>query len=109
MNDNIDYYRFHRFSDTLITKYKHTFNQSFSINGTIELTPRWSLRFQSGYNFTQKTITPTEFHVERDLHCWIISFNWVPFGAYRSFEVGIRAKANILQDAKYNQKKYLTE
>jgi hypothetical protein len=109
MNDNIDFYRLYRYSDTLIPKYKHTFNNSLSVNGSIELTPKWSFRFQSGYNFTQKTIVPTEFHVERDLHCWVISFNWIPFGTYRSFEVGIRAKANILQDAKYNQRKELID
>jgi hypothetical protein len=109
MNDNTNYYRNYQFSDTLIPKYTHRVDHSLNINGSVSLTPRWNLRFQSGYNFTQKTIVPTEFHVERDLHCWIISFNWIPFGAYRSFEIGIRAKASILQDAKYDQRKELRD
>jgi hypothetical protein len=107
MNDNMNYYQFSRYSDTLIPKYTHTFNNSLTINGNVELTPKWNLRFQSGYNFTQKTIVPTEFHIERDLHCWIISFNWIPFGSYRSFEVGIRAKASILKDAQHQHRKDL--
>ncbi|MDR1459854.1 MAG: hypothetical protein LBI60_06540 [Bacteroidales bacterium] len=107
MNDNMDFYRYARFSDTLIRKYTHRFTNSLSVSGSFDLTPKWNVRFQTGYNFTEKTIVPTEFHIERDLHCWIISFNWIPFGTYRSFEVGIRAKANILRDAKYDQRKEL--
>ncbi len=108
MSDNANFYRYQRYVDTLVPKYTQTFNNTISINGSFALTPKWSLRVQSGYNFTQKTISVSEFYVERDLHCWIISFKWVPFGTYRSFEFGIRAKANILQDAKYNRTKQLS-
>ena len=103
-NDNAEYYRNQRFVDTAIPKYIKTFSNSFSISGAFALTPKWSFRFQSGYNITQKAITPSEFTVERDLHCWVISFKWRPFG-YRGFEFGIRAKANILRDVHHEQKR----
>jgi hypothetical protein len=97
MSDNLNYYMY---ADSSI-KYTKQFNNSINLRGSIALTPKWNLEIVStGYNFTQKTITPTEFKVERDLHCWTIHFIWAPIG-YRRFEFGIRAKASILQDAKY--------
>lgn len=107
MRDNYDYYKNQRFSDTLIPTYTHEFNNSLSINGNFVLTSKWSMNFTTGYNFKEKSITPSEFGVERDLHCWVISFKWRPFGYTRGFEFGIRAKANILRDVKYDHRKDL--
>ena len=35
-----------------------------------------------------------------DLHCWEMSFNWVPTGIYRGFKFELRIKAPQLQDIK---------
>ena len=106
-NDNGNYYRLDEFGvrmDSL--KYTKNFNNSVSLNANFNLTPKWSLTVrQFGYNFTQKSLNPCEFEVERDLHCWTIHFVWVPWGYYRGFEFRIRAKASILQDAKLDQKR----
>jgi hypothetical protein len=107
MRDNYNHYKNQRFSDTLIPAHTHEFNNSLSINGNFALTSKWSINFTTGYNFKEKSITLSEFGVERDLHCWIISFKWWPFGYARGFEFGIRAKANILRDAKYDYRKDL--
>ena len=106
--DNYDYYRLQHKVDTAIKKYRESNNNnSISISGEFNLTPKWKFGFQSGYNITQKAVVPSEFRIERDLHCWRIMFKWSPFGAYRYFEFGIYAKAGILQDAKYEHKKDL--
>jgi lipopolysaccharide assembly outer membrane protein LptD (OstA) len=95
MNDNRNFYMH---PDSLI-KYTHRFTNSLSFSGAFALTPKWNLRFQSGYNITEKSIILSEFGVERDLHCWTIHFVWRPFGYIRGFEFRINAKANILKDA----------
>jgi len=101
MYDNRNFY-IH--PDSLI-KYNRDINNSISVNGNFDLTPKWKLGVQSGYNFTQKSMVISEFRIERDLHCWLINFKWVPFGNYRRFEFEIRAKASILQDAKLPQRR----
>ncbi|MDR1878060.1 MAG: hypothetical protein LBQ64_00675 [Bacteroidales bacterium] len=105
--DNRTYYLLQRYSDTLIPRYTHRFQNSLTLTGSIAITSKWTLNFTSGYNFTEKSISASEFSIERDLHCFTLHFRWVPFGSYRSFEFGIRAKANILRDVKWDQTKYL--
>ena len=107
MSDNYEFYQRYRTCDTIIKRYIRRSNNSISISGDFELTPKWHFRFQSGYNVTEKVIVPTEIGIERDLHCWRITFDWVPLGAYRSFKFGIYAKASILSDAKYERKREL--
>jgi hypothetical protein len=107
MNDNRDYYLVQRPADA--KKYTNRFTNSLTFNGHFALTPKWNFGFETGYNITEKTITPSSFRIERDVHCWIFSFKWQPFGAYRSFEFEFRAKANILQDAKLPQKRNYTD
>jgi len=112
MNDNRDYYLYYyqrNRTDTTILKHTKMFTNTVRLSGEFALTPKWKLNFQTGYDFMQKTISISEFRVERDLHCWLIHFRWVPFGTYRSFEFGIRAKASILQDAKWEPKRELRD
>jgi hypothetical protein len=109
MADNPDHYLYQRFVDTIISKYTHRLQNSLNMTGSIALTPKWTLNFTTGYNFTDKKISASEFVIERDLHCWVMSFRWIPFGSIRSFEVGIRAKASILRDAKYDKRRELRD
>ena len=106
LSENNSHYSYlqRRLVDTLIPKYDQRITNSLSANGRFVISSRWTFNFTTGYNFSEKTVTLSEFYVERDLHCWIISFKWLPFGAIRGFEFGIRAKANILRDAKYDHK-----
>ena len=101
MVDNPLYYRYQRV-DTVLLKYTHKFNNTLNINGRIAITPKWAFDFYSGYDITNKQIAVSEFSIERDLHCWLMKFTWVPFGVNRRFEFLIQAKANMLKDVKWN-------
>lgn len=70
------------------------------MHGDFNVTPKWKVQFNSGYDFAQMQMAMTQFSVYRDLHCWDMSFSWVPFGQFKSYNVTIRAKAAILQDLK---------
>lgn len=85
-------------------KRKSTVNQNMSINGNLTLTPKWALTFTSGYDFTDKEVTATQFTITRDLHCWQMRFNAIPFGTYQSYNFMINVKSSILQDLKYEKK-----
>ena len=77
---------------------------TLNIHGDFSLTPKWKVQFNSGYDFRQKEVSLTRFSIYRDLHCWDMSFGWVPFGRYQSYNVTIRAKASILQDLKLTKR-----
>lgn len=77
--------------------------QNVNLSGNIALTPKWKISMSSGYSFDEKKISQTSFGITRDLHCWTMSMNLVPFGTYKSYSFNIAISSSILQDLKYNQ------
>lgn len=82
-----------------------TITQGLQLNGDVSLTPKWKIGYSSGYDFTNKRVTPTVINLYRDLHCWEMSFNLVPFGAFRSYTFTINAKARMLQELKLTRRR----
>lgn len=82
-----------------------TLRQTFTFSGDLSLTPKTKVTFNSGFDFDQQRFTNTRIGINRDLHCWSLNFNWVPFGAFQSFSLVIRPKSAILQDLKLQKRR----
>lgn len=80
-------------------------SQAMTLSGDLKLTPKMALNYNTGYDFKQKEITMTRVGISRDLHCWEMSFSWIPTGYMKSWNFTIRAKASMLQDLKYERRK----
>jgi lipopolysaccharide assembly outer membrane protein LptD (OstA) len=65
-----------------------------------QLTKNWKFTFSTGYDIFNKQFTAPYVTIYRDLHCWEMSFNWVPTGSYRGFRFELKIKAPQLQDVK---------
>lgn len=78
---------------------------SLMFSGSLSLTNRWQINLQSGYNFTNKEVGLTSINISRDLHCWQMSLNLIPFGNYRSFNFLLQVKSSVLQDLKLIRRK----
>jgi hypothetical protein len=78
--------------------------QTLTVTGDMRITEKWKVAFVSGYDFTRKGISTTSITITRDLHCWQMSFNVIPFGARQSYFFTINAKSSILQDLKLNKR-----
>jgi len=106
MTDNEAYYRYHlRRPDTLMLKYNHRFNNTINISGRFFITSKWSLEVFSGYDFQKKAIAQSSFKIRRDLHCWVMEFEWEPIGPNHRFSFIINAKASMLNSLKLPQRK----
>ncbi|RPE09043.1 LPS-assembly protein LptD [Chitinophaga lutea] len=79
------------------------FNQYLGFSGDFSLTPKWKIIMSSGFDFVNKQIAYTNLTISRDLHCWQLSINLVPFGTYRQFSITINPKAGILRDLRINR------
>ena len=84
---------------------KSTLSQFLSLNGHVALTKKMDITYRTGYDFIAKEITTTQISVVRDLHCWNMSFSWIPNGTMKSWEFTIRVKAAVLSDLKYQRTK----
>lgn len=78
---------------------------TISINGDVNLTPNWKVGARMFYDFGSKTISNLNLNLYRNIHCWNVSFNWVPIGTNKSFVIGIRGNASALQNANINIRK----
>lgn len=47
----------------------------------VRLAREWQAGTSIGYDFIERRLTPSQFNVTRQLHCWNMSFVWDPFGA----------------------------
>jgi len=78
--------------------------QTLNFNGDLQLTKAWKVNYTSGYDFQQKEVSYTSIGIYRDLHCWEMSLNWVPFGFQQNFFFQINVKSSVLQDLKLTRK-----
>lgn len=83
---------------------KSSVTQSMSLSGDLSVTEKWKIGFSTNYDFETKQLAYTRFNLSRDLHCWEMRFDWVPFGAQSNYNFTINA-LGILQDLKYNKRK----
>ncbi len=81
-------------------------NQSatFTARGDVNITSKWKVGFSTGYDFINKDFTYTSIDFYRDLHCWEMRFNWIPFGPRQGWNFSISVKAPMLQDLKYEKR-----
>ena len=96
-----------------------SFNYSFSYNnnlintsvsntmmlsGDVNLTSKWKIQYNTNYDIRARKLAVSSFSVYRDLHCWDLNVQWVPFGVYKSYNVTLKVKAAILQDLKLSKR-----
>lgn len=83
----------------------HDIVQTLSLSGNFSITKNWKVAFSTGYDFVNKGMSYTSIDIYRDLHCWEMRFNWIPFGYYKSWNFMINIKAPSLSDIKYEKRK----
>jgi lipopolysaccharide assembly outer membrane protein LptD (OstA) len=82
-----------------------TTSSTVSASGDVNISPKWKVQYTTNYDVKAAKLGITQFSIYRDLHCWDLSFQWTPFGVYKSFSVDLRVKASILQDLKLSKRK----
>ena len=96
----IDYRR--TINSNLDTSY---ITQSIGLRGDFSITKNWKISYMTNYDFMNKEFSFTSINIVRDLHCWQMSFNWIPVGFMRSYNLNISVKSSILQDLKLQRRK----
>lgn len=85
--------------------FEETITQTMNFSGDLKVTKNWKIGFTSGWDFEDKDLTYTSLSINRDLHCWQLAINWVPFGPRQSYMITLNVKAPVLQDLKLNRRR----
>ncbi|MFA5620600.1 MAG: putative LPS assembly protein LptD [Weeksellaceae bacterium] len=82
-----------------------TNTMSLDMNASVSPSPFWSINAAASYDFVNNQFIGTRFSFNRDLRSFTLTFSWVPFGRYKTWDFFIGIKASILSDAvKYNER-----
>lgn len=73
---------------------------ALSARGGVNLFKRYKIDVNGGYDLARMEFTPTNLNLYVDLHCWELSFNWIPFGVRQSFTLRLNVKSALLRDLK---------
>jgi len=102
-NLNVDYK--YNYSKTGLEASKKI-TQTMGLSGDFSLTEKWKISFRANFDIEQKKLTTSSFNIHRDLHCWEMSFSWIPVGTMQSYNFQINVKGSTLKDLlKYNKRK----
>lgn len=83
---------------------KGRITQTLGVRGNLNLTDKWRISANTNYDIMAREFSFTTFNVNRDLHCWQMSFNFVPFGLRKSYSFTISAKSSLLKDLKIQKR-----
>jgi len=76
----------------------HNITQTLGVSGQIKFTKDFSMNVNTGFDFTQMKLSTTQISATYDLHCFAITFSYVPAGKWASWNFRIAAKASALSD-----------
>jgi hypothetical protein len=83
---------------------KGRFSQTVGLRGNLNLTDKWRISANTNFDIMAGEFSFTTINVNRDLHCWQMSFNFVPFGYMKSYSFTINAKSSMLKDLKLQKR-----
>ena len=84
-------------------EFNRRFTHNLNFTGNVQLTPGWQISGTTSYDFEAKQFTFTSFNVTRNLHCWTLTGNFVPFGPYKTYNFRIGVNSSMLSDLKWEK------
>jgi hypothetical protein len=73
---------------------------SFSLNPT----QTWAIRVSGQYDIINRELLSPVININKDLHCWDLTFIWYPIGLNRGFYFRFGIKSSILRDLKIERR-----
>jgi hypothetical protein len=71
------------------------------LNGDISFTKRWKISGTTNLDLQTAKIVNTRLELTRDMHCWGLSFMWVPTGLNKYFQFRIFATGSMLNSLQH--------
>ncbi len=89
--------------NTETQKFESVFTQTLNTTGSLTLNEKWKVGARFDYDVQKRELAFWSMNFSRDLHCWDMSFNFVPFGTYQSYTFRIAIKSSILQGLEWTK------
>ncbi|MBX9890619.1 MAG: hypothetical protein K2X94_05110 [Amoebophilaceae bacterium] len=85
----------------------YTKTKYLNFNGNVTLVKKWKLSVRGKYDLNTNKLNPdaTEISIQRDLHCWQLSYQWHPVGNQYKYDFSLGVKSNVLKLLKLPRKR----
>ena len=80
-----------------------------NLQGDVRFGTQWKIQYTTGYDMVRQEFTNTTFSIFRDLHCFQMSFRWIPFGPRKSYSLVISAKSSTLSALRVTKNDFWTD
>jgi lipopolysaccharide assembly outer membrane protein LptD (OstA) len=97
INYSMSYSKSYSYASSLLTT-KNNYIQTLGFGFQLRPTKALNFNLNSGYDISNKKLTTTQLSATYDLHCFVITFSWIPQGQWQSWSFRINAKASALAD-----------
>lgn len=77
---------------------------NLSLDFALRLTPTWSIFLTTQYDAINKEIVSPIIRINKDLHCWDLTFTWYPYGTFTGFYFRFGIKSSVLRDLKIEKR-----
>jgi len=84
-------------------------NSSLNVSGDLRFGQSWKIQYTTGYDLVQQEFANTTFSIFKDLHCWQMSFRWIPFGPRKSYSIVLSAKSSTLSALRLSKNDFWTD
>ena len=91
------------YTNPFLPNKKATINQSVGLRANLDLTANWKMDMNTNFDIQAKKFSFTTINISRTMHCWNMSFSFVPFGDRKSYSFNLAASTSILKDLKINK------
>jgi len=79
--------------------------QTLMMQADVSFTKRWKISTRTNLDLMTTKITNSRVSLVRNMHCWMLSFDWTPIGLNKSFVFSLRSTSPLLQDVPINLRK----
>ncbi len=86
-----------------------TITSTINLQGDVRFGSQWKVQYTTGFDMVQQEFTNTTFSIFRDLHCFQMSFRWIPFGPRKSYSLVISAKSSTLSALRVTKNDFWTD
>lgn len=80
-------------------------SQNLNFGFNLKPTKMWDISIQSGYDIDAQKLSSTSISFTRDLHCWVMSAQIIPFGAMKSYFFSIQVRDPMFEVIKFKRER----
>jgi lipopolysaccharide assembly outer membrane protein LptD (OstA) len=75
------------------------------MTASLTITKNWSVSVRNEFDVSAGKFIHTDLNIHRDLHCWEMGLNLIPYGPMKSYNFRINIKSSVFKGIEYKKQR----